>query len=193
MPLIWDKRIDQANVKARLNRLGLPKAAIYALGCATHSRDVVLTSHQQPLHPTFLKAARLLDDFWTEYPESIEKTAFQNRLEIILDILPDEEQRVTEYPFAEDTWIDGIAAAFELAAMDDYSERAALYALNAVDRAYIFVYTFHHELDGMNKTEAEIRAVESQSKFCVDEIEFQLGLLSVIESSHEIPPNYAEM
>jgi hypothetical protein len=29
MPLIWDSKIDDANVQVRLKRLGLPNAAIY--------------------------------------------------------------------------------------------------------------------------------------------------------------------
>jgi hypothetical protein len=87
----------------------------------------------------------------------------------------------------------GIYAAFALAAKAEYSEEAEMEALTAMDRAYLFVYSFHHELDGMNVTEAEIRAAESQCTFCRNEIEFQLAFLSANESSQGLPPPYAKM
>ena len=195
MPLVWDTRIDQAQVEDRVKRLGLAKTAIYVLGCLTHARDAVVTFHSDSLpafHPKFQSMVRELDQFWSEYPQCLDANSIDDTVQAMFDLLPDEEQRTNEFLLAEDVWMDGVSFAFGLFQTDD-SEKIALDALNAIDRAYVFVYTFHHELDGMNESESEIRAVESTSKFCIDEIEFQIALLGVVESLKGLPPPYKEL
>jgi hypothetical protein len=195
MPLHWDTRIEQAHVEDRVKRLGVVKTAVYVLGCLTHARDAVVSCHSHPLpdfHPIFQSMADMLDEFWLEYPRCLDSSSLSDTLHSVFDILPKEEQRMSEFVLAEDVWMDGMSFALGLFQTND-SEKIALDALNAIDRAYVFVYTFHHELYGMYQSEAEIRAVESTSKFCTDEIEFQIALLGVIESLKGMPPPYAKL
>src|SRR4029077_19867001 len=96
-----DTRIDQANVKHRLRQLGLLKTSVYAIGCVTHSRDVVLAGQPQPLHPTFQMMSGLLDDFWHNYPNSLSSTSIAVSQKRASDMLPDDAERV-DYMLAED-------------------------------------------------------------------------------------------
>ena len=70
-------------MKHRLQQLGLPKAAIYAIACVTHSRDVVLACKPHPIHPAFIKMSKLLDDFWHGYPNSLNGAKAQPRKRLI--------------------------------------------------------------------------------------------------------------
>jgi hypothetical protein len=190
MPLLWDAKLEQANVRQRLHKLGLPRAAIYAIGCATHSRDAVLSCQPPALHPTFQKMSNLLDEFWGHYPNSLRSENMARIRDLAYDILPDEKHRTNEYLAAEDVWMDGVAYAFSSATTGDYNEKTELRVLNAVDRAYIFVYTFHHELDQQPESEDQIQTIERHSKFCLPEIDFQLAFLSVLEAIQGQPPPY---
>lgn len=192
MPIFWDTRMAQAKLKQRLSEMSFPKVAIYAIGCVTHSRDTVLAYRPSPLHTTFQKMSDLLDDFWQDYPNSLDNTATVALYNNASKLLPDEEQAVG-YEFAEDILMEGIVYAFSLATKNVYSEEAEMLATGAIDRGYIFVYTFHHELDQIYKTEEAIRAVESSSQHCLDEIAFQLDFLSRIEAAQGLPPPYTEI
>lgn len=192
MPLLWDTRIRQANVRQRLRVIGLPRAAIYAIGCVTHARDAV-RSCGPSLHSTFERASDVLDRFWSDYPSSLECSNLMANRDLVVSLLPDDERRLSEYLSGEDTLMDGIVYAFSSAIMPSYNEATEEQVVNALDRAYMFVYIFHHELDQFPQTEDEIRAIESHSQFCLGEIRFQVSLLSLIESMEGLPPSYSEM
>lgn len=187
--MIWDAKIAQGMVQQRLRQLGLQKVAVFAIGCVTHSRDAVFAMRPSPVHPSFAAMSQLLDDFWRDYPTVLDNNYFADAYTKAKALLPNEVQRV-DYSLAEDVLMDGIVCALSLTVADDYSDEVELRAMTAIDRAYVFVYTFHQEQDRIHQTEEEIEAAEANCGPCLDEIEFQLSLLSRLELVDGLPSSY---
>ena len=178
--LWWDEQIKEAELQARMRALSFPNLVVYALGCVTHAKEVLLADPPDQLQPDFFRSVEILERVWQEFPRSLERDWMAQAKQEAVAIEPDHDQRVG-FMFCEAELMTAISFGMALGAMHESSEKAVRYALGAQDRAYIFIYQYHHELDGSCRQEEEIREVEQSSDACQTELQFQLDFLTAIE------------
>ena len=186
--MYWDTRIDEARVESRLGKLRFPQLVFYLVGCATHAKDVVAASQAKNLSYPFFAVASLFDRFWTDWPQSLRPSTIKALYDETTSLLLNFGESL---PAGDDVLVWAASYAFSVAKLRKYNEKCRIRAMNALDRAYVFVYTFHHEQNQIYASEDEIRTVEMNSPACNAEIEFQLAFLTTVEAIQGQPLPYA--
>src|SRR5262245_46968429 len=81
-------RMKEADLHARLERVGIPKIAIYSIGCASHAMAKIVASKTPPHEEPLLKAAGLLETFWGSYPNILRADILHRMVVEAAELLP---------------------------------------------------------------------------------------------------------
>lgn len=192
----WFSEVTAAKLKERMRCLTHDALHVFAIGCATHAKDCILTVAQHRGQAAadlaqYAPSADLLDRFWNAYPASVSgkglSDAVKETEQVVMATLGPQPDMLLTAPGAEPLmW----AVLYSVAS--SASDDQIVSAWDALDMSYRAVFQFFSDDPSALGTE-RMYEVEEETSQCREAIEFQLRFLAAVESFDSTPPSYSQI
>lgn len=188
---LWYVRTESVGLRQRLANLSQEKLLFYAVGCATHAKDVLLASVEKN-SDEYLPSAHLLDAFWKDYPHSLAGDGLHSLMDRAEQVVTQQLGSEPDQHFLTTPGAEPLLWATLYALSLSRSSNSVTAAYDAVDKAYFAVFIRFGQPDGRFDA-SQMHVIECRTQECLQEIDFQLHLLKAVEEAETVPPPYASI